>query len=896
MTTAVLSDVQSMARHEVHSLCQRLLSAFIVSLDQGDPIPLCATFQEILHRVKVAGDPVYAWQGAIPALRASVPALLASRPSSETSHRAEKVLHQAQAALNASARQQFAQYVVHAASLDDQVEWMMTRFLVAMDEKQILRTLQEQLPALGLERAEVVFFEPEGDDPLAWATLGIEPPPGTPRRFLTRHFPPAGLYPPGAPFNLALLPLAIEGHNVGFVAFAADSLGVCATIVRQLSAAFRSVRLYREALEGRRLAEEANRLKTRFLSTVSHELRTPLNLISGLSQVLLRGQPAGPAECTVRREDVERIYVSAQHLDSLIQDVLDLARSEVGQLRLVCEPLNVAEVLQAVAVIGEQLARDKGLAWHAEIPGDLPKIWGDRTRLRQVALNLVSNAVKFTTQGQVALEARVAGDVIVVIVSDTGLGIPYAEKDLVFDEFRQSERTTARGYGGLGLGLAICKRLVTLHGGDIRVWSTGEEGAGSTFCFTLPVIKEPERKPDQAKTPLAQERVVLLLAAAGNGEEQVREYLAARGFEVEVEHTDQAEGWLSRLLASPPAAVVMDSGPASDRGWDVLKVLKGNPATQDVPVLFYSLALERDRGTILEMDYLTKPMGTAELARALGRQGLGDGEWAGPGRSRRPALSEVEGKGHPTILVVDDEPGIVEMHARIVQTQLPDCRVLKASNGREALSVIRQERPDLVLLDLMMPELDGFGVLEAMRAGETTQDIPVIVLTGQALTEEDIQRLNQGVTAVLGKGLFSTEETLAHLERALARQQGLGSETRALVRKAMGYVHEHYADEISPQDVANHVGVSKGYLFRCFRREIGLTPMAYLNRCRIRQARALLRAGHTVSDVAAAVGFSDSNYFSRVFRRETGQSPTAFRHEKPGFSQKPGFFRKRSPE
>ena len=283
----------------------------------------------------------------------------------------------------------------------------------------------------------------------------------------------------------------------GFVAFDTGNLELCADIVRQLTAALRGVWLYREAVEarrsaeeGRRLAEEANRLKSRFLSVVSHELRTPLNLICGLSDMLLReGEQVGPLECRVSRKDVERIYVGAQHLDSLIRDVLDLARSDMGQLKLVCEPLDLTEVLQAVSAIGEQLARDKELAWQAEIPESLPRVWGDRTRLRQVALNLVNNAVKFTARGEIALTAIVEDGNVIVAVCDTGLGIPVEEHRVIFDEFRQSERTTVRGYGGLGLGLAICKRLVEMHGGEIGVYSSGEEGGGSTFYLSLPVME-----------------------------------------------------------------------------------------------------------------------------------------------------------------------------------------------------------------------------------------------------------------------------------------------------------------------------------------------------------------------------------------------------------------------
>jgi AraC-like DNA-binding protein/ActR/RegA family two-component response regulator len=527
------------------------------------------------------------------------------------------------------------------------------------------------------------------------------------------------------------------------------------------------------------------------------------------------------------------------------------------------------------------MARDKGLAWRVEIPPDLPRVWGDRTRLRQVALNLVSNAIKFTERGEVTLRIRAGAEAITVSVSDTGLGIPAEEQGVIFDEFRQSERTAARGYGGLGLGLAICKRLVQLHGGHIGVQSSGQEGAGSTFYFTLPAMEAPALPPEIPALPLAAEQrmdssaTVLLLSELPGSGERLRDHLARQGFEVNVLGIDQAAGgegcthpphtdWLAHLAAAPPGALLLDVTPASERGWEVLRVLKGNPATRDVPVLFYALAQERDSGAVLELETLTKPVGTAELALALERRGF-------------PAAG-----GHKTILIVDDEPGILELHARLVQAQShahgATYRVLKARNGREALDLMRRERPDLVLLDLMMPELDGFGVLERMQAEEAIRNTPVIVLTGQVLTEEDMARLNRGVATVLSKGVFSAEETLAHVEGALARTGRLGSEAQRLVRKGMAYIHEHYAEPITREDVARHVSVSEDYLTRCFRQELGVTPMAYLNRYRVKQARALLAAGEkNVTQVALAVGFSDSNYFSRVFRQEVGMSPSAYR-------------------
>jgi signal transduction histidine kinase/DNA-binding response OmpR family regulator/ABC-type sugar transport system substrate-binding protein len=853
---AMCDEMQRMSPDEVQRSCQRLVEAFVSSLEQDDSMIFRLAIQQILQRVMTWGDDLYAWQGAVSILRDNMSALMRMAPRPLERRQVESMLDQARLVVGETARSHYARHLIHQAEVANQVESMTARFLAARDEAEIFQVLAEGLPDVGIQHAAVAFYEGEEDEPTAWSVLQTshEQLPGR-CRFPSRQFPPEGLYAEEEPFRLALLPLAVQEEVSGFVAFDADSLEPCAGIVRQLAAALRGVRLYREAVE-------ANRLKSRFLSMVSHELRTPLNLIIGMSDLLLQAERAGPSEEGVNWESLERIHVSAEYLDGLIRDVLDLARSEVGQLRLICAPLDVAEVLQAVAVIGEQLARDKGLDWRAEIPGDLPSVWGDRIRLRQVALNLINNAVKFTSRGEIRVSVAAEEDSVVVAVQDTGLGIPAEEQQVIFDEFRQSERTTARGYGGLGLGLAICRRLVEMHGGTIGVQSQGEEGAGSTFYFTLPAIES--RTPStEAEVSLDQAKQVMLLVKDEGGGELLKNHLLGQGFEVRIHQTSSTTDWLSWLLAGPPDAVVLDLGLASERGWEILKVLKENPATEDVPVLFYSVAGDEDSGAVLTMDYLTKPVGTAELAQALRAQGVLEREGA-----------EERGK---KVLVVDDEPGVLEMHARMVETRLPEAKVLRARDGREALELIEQERPDLVILDLMMPELDGFGVLEAMQADESSRAIPVVVLTGQVLTEEDMARLNQGVTSVLGKGLFTVSETLEHVDAALARRGKLGVEPQRIVRKAVAYVHEHYAEPLSRGDMASYAGLSESHLTRCFRQEMGVTPIAYLNRYRVRQAKALLKGGDkSVTEVAMAVGFSDSHYFARVFRREVGVSPSAY--------------------
>ncbi len=857
MADAVLAEAQRLSVEDVENLCQHLVAAFILSLESGEATTFRQALEQILAHVEMAEDDVHVWQAAYLALKEGAEALLETVGRPVAHRQVEEMLRLAQIAVSERVRRQYRRYVANQRWITDRMDLLNARLLAALDEAQIFEILAEHLPQMGIQHIEVVFFEAEGDDPVAWSRLHTVPERKEVNwRLPSRQFPPVGLY--DEPFSLALLPLANQGDRTGCVIFDAANLNVCATIVWQLRTFLKVVYLYREATQGRHLAEEANRLKSRFLSTVSHELRTPLGLIVGLSKMLLQGGERSRPE--TYWQDLKRIHVSAQHLDGLIRDVLDLAHSEMEQLQLVHEPLDLAEVLETVVALGEQLAYDKGLEWRAELPDNLPKTRGDRTRLRQVALNLVNNAVKFTARGRVTLQVSADTQTVTVEIGDTGLGIPGAEQEVIFDEFRQSERTAARGYGGLGLGLAVCKRLVEMHGGSIGVRSSGKEGAGSTFYFTLPVMADLSDL-DVSKTLSPEQTVLMLTEQSGRGK-NLRQYLVRQGFEVQVLSLDRSADWSPRLLASPPGAVILERGMASEQGWEILKVLRENPLTQHIPVLFYSLEEERDSGSLLNLDYLTKPMNMAELARALERQGL----------------KTAEGQDRKAILIVDDEPGVLEMHARIVETWSPECRVWKARNGREAVEIIRRKRPDLVLLDLMMPELDGFGVLEMMRSDEMSRDIPVIVLTGQVLTQEDMARLNRGVTNVLKKGLFSIEETLTHMEAALARNKHLGSETQRLVRKAMAYIHEHSTEPISLKDVARSVGVSKEYLARCFHQETGVTLVTYLNRYRIGQAKARLEAGEkNLTEIALEVGFSSGPYFSRVFRQEVGMSPSEYR-------------------
>ncbi len=865
ITAEVYNDVHRLGLREVSRFSRQILEEFLACLEKPDPAPFRGAVQRLLEYTAAEGDEIETWQKAVTVLRARLADLLADGLESKEACAVE-YLDQARIEISNIAQRESSRSLVAASRAAQVNGQMVAHFFSATDETELFDVLNRYLPWIGIQHAAAFFYEAEGDDPVALSRReGAPAGEAGAGWFATRSFPPQGFYPSDQPYSLALLPLQTLEGSIGYIAFKGDVLEWNALITTQLMAALRGIRLYRTAVEERRHAEEANRMKGRFLSVVSHELRTPLNLISGLSNMLLKDRRVGEAEgeaegAHVNWDDLERIFISAQHLDSLIRDVLDLARIDVGKLNLTCEPLNLSEVFDAVAMIGEKLARDKGLAWREEIQPDLPRVNGDRTRLRQVILNMINNAVKFTSHGEVLLSAYLRGDEVVVSVKDTGLGIPPEEQDSIFDEFTQSDRTAARGYGGLGLGLAICRRLVELHGGKIKVTSSGSEGQGSTFFFTLPVLKE---QPAQQVHPgLAGGEHVVLLVSDRQAGEWIQAQFALQQITSSIYVVDRDSDWLSWVILEDPQAVVLDFGLTSQSGWEILKLLKENPSTQDLPVMFYSLGKEDDCGSLLEMNYLSKPVSGVDLAQALSSQGLLNSNGS---HSRR------------SILVVDDDPEVLALHVRQVQALSADFTILQAQGGEQALALIREHHPALVLLDLMMPGLNGFGVLEALRADASIRSTPVIVVTGQVLTEEDMQRLNQGVSSVLRKGMFSPEETLEHVSAVLERRRRPGSEAHRAVMKAMAFIQAHYADGISRRDVAAHVGLSERHLTRCFHQETGLTPITYLNRFRVQQAKELMQLGKTsITEIALEVGFSNSGYFTKVFRDETGLSPRAF--------------------
>jgi len=863
MAEASLIEAHNSLLNDLETQSTLFLNAFVEGLKQRDAHPVLSEIGRMLAWTEERGEDAHVWQAGTALLSQRLDALQSLVPVADPAF-AASLLNRARLEISDQIQHQTTRSMLQHMDMMAQLGQLTAEMLAAMNVAENAEILSRHLPRVGIKNALVALYESDGEERTSRGIVlfGV----GLPAsyngiRFEPRKFPIPEIYPLDSPLQLTILPLDVDETTSGFVAFNAPNAELCAAIVHNLIAALRTSRLYQDTIEGRRLAEDANRLKSRFLSMVSHELRTPLSLIVGLSEMVLRQerQKAAPVE---ELRDIEQINTSAQHLARLIGDVLDLASSEAGQLRILREPLDLAEVLHVAAKIGEELAREKGLAWQANLPRHGPWVLGDRTRLRQVTLNLISNAVKFTSEGQVALNVSVEDKQVVVSVSDTGIGIPPGEQDIIFHEFYRSERTIQSGYGGLGLGLAITKQLVEQHGGSIGVRSPGNLGSGSTFFFDLPIASTAALHTD-LYTPLAAAgNSVLVLIERTDPADRLCAYLRDRGFDIRICCMDEQTDWLSEVTAVPPAALIMGNRLAMRDGWAIMGMLKRQPVTEHIPVLAYSLDTENDRGEFLELNYSHKPLRPEQLADELKH-------YCQPKSGQR------------TVLVVDDDPSILDLHSRIVK-QI-GCQAVTAHNGREALNEIERNRPDLILLDLMMPEMDGFAVLDALRKNETMRNIPVIILTARLLSEADLERCNRGVSAILSKGLLNTAETLDLIETALARQHTLGRATQQLVRQAMACIHTRYAEPLSREDIARHVGINADYLTDCFRQELSITPMTYLRRYRIRQARELLETtDFSIMQVALEVGFSESAHFTRTFQREVGMTPRAYRSNRRG--------------
>lgn len=505
-----------------------------------------------------------------------------------------------------------------------------------------------------------------------------------------------------------------------------------------------------ELIETNQKLEAASHHKSAFLASMSHELRTPMNAIIGFTRLVMRRSREHLPQ--KQYENLQKIQVSADHLLALINDILDLSKIEAGRLELHLTKFDLRELVDECLRAIEAIVANDGIALTQSVDEGLPALWGDRDKAKQILLNLLGNAAKFTKEGGIGISVHAVADGMVAIeVADTGIGIPEHALQMIFDEFQQVDSSVTRQYGGTGLGLSISHHLARLMGGQISVTST--LGEGSTFTVTLPLHQPEEdaRKSSDEENAAdavasANGKVVLAIDDDPDAIYLLRETLADEGYSV-IGAADAEEG-IKKARTIKPFAITLDIIMPKKDGWQTLQELKANATTCDIPVIMLTVVDERNIGYRLGVfDYLMKPFGRQEILSVLDRIVT----------------------PHTRLLVVDDDPNVHDL----VQQSLDDetYQMDFAENGSEALEKIAEQPPEVILLDLLMPGLDGFAVIEALEANPAFRNIQVIVLTAKSLTAEDKVVLERRVHAVIEKRGIERSLLINELRSALGAYQ-----------------------------------------------------------------------------------------------------------------------------
>ena len=520
------------------------------------------------------------------------------------------------------------------------------------------------------------------------------------------------------------------------------------TIAASVGVAIQNARLFSETHDARAAAEQANRAKSTFLANMSHELRTPLNAIIGFSRIVRRkAEGLLPEKQT---DNLDKVLTSAEHLLGLINTVLDIAKIEAGRMDVMSATFNPAQLVDQCATTATPLLKP-GVKLVKDYPADLAPVHSDQDKIQQILLNLLSNAAKFTHAGTITITARAVNDRMTFAVADTGIGMSAEAMGRIFEEFQQADTSTTRQYGGTGLGLSISRSLARLLGGDIFVSSAQNEG--STFTLSVPSRFDEGARHEQpvaraVDAPLHSGRpMVLAIDDESNDLDILQENLSEAGYDV-VGALGGEEG-IAKAKALHPNVITLDVMMPNKDGWQVLYDLKTDPATSDIPVIMLTIVDKKPLGYELgATDYLLKPFDTNAVLAALQR------------------ITHLNG-GKPLrrLLVADDDPDVVDLVTQLVGDQY---EMESARDGVEALAAIERERPDVLLLDLLMPGLDGFGVIERLRQNPEHRTIPVVVLTAKSLTADEIANLNSSVARVIQKQGLAGDALIREIEGALA--------------------------------------------------------------------------------------------------------------------------------
>ena len=498
----------------------------------------------------------------------------------------------------------------------------------------------------------------------------------------------------------------------------------------------------------RAAAEAANEAKSQFLANMSHELRTPLSAVIGYSEMVQEElEDLGEADLIA---DMKKIEANARHLLGLINDVLDISKIEADRVEIYAEDFDVADVVRDVAATVEGLIAKKGNALELALAEDVGTAHTDVTKLRQCLINLLSNAAKFTENGRITLGVTRDAERLHFAVTDTGIGMSDEQVGRLFERFAQADASTTRRFGGTGLGLSITRAFAEMLGGSIAVESRA--GMGTTFTLTLPIqFVDPEgKRVETGGDGLGDRRTILVVDDDAATRDLLARFLEREGFSVAV--AEDGRRGLELAKALRPRAVLLDVTMPQMDGWAVLRALRADPEIGATPIVMVTVLDEQNLAFSLgATDYLQKPIDWGSLRHVIDRF--------------RPASAD------GPVLVVEDEADVrAHVCAYLRREGFP---VGEAENGLRALAVMDTERPCLILLDLMMPEMDGFGLLRALRTRPDWRDIPVVVLTAKDITAEDRRRLAGQADRVLAKGSTGLGE-LARELRALMPGHGEG--------------------------------------------------------------------------------------------------------------------------